>query len=666
MDRFIPTLQIASHIEGIIANAGGQRKPFERRWYNNNFFDDGYHYRFVSRTTGRVVDLSTTSDSFIPYRAIPKAARQVRGIANLLLANEPTPTVYPEKIMNVDYQNNPEGYQQAMQEAKTIAKRTAQWLEYKWRELSIKELMTRMVILTAKHGVSYLEVWPDSIKNDVAAAVYDAFDIYLKGSLSSIYDSPFIVKAIPMTIAEIKAKDLDEEQLERLTPDNKYASSEIKEAYMTARYGTQRPDDKTATVILKEAFLKEYINDENKDKIASDLGDEYKGHKNGDIVIRQIFECAGIWLQDKYLNLAEYPFVDFRMEPGPIYQVPLIERFIPANKSLDTVMSRIERHIGTMAVGAWMKRRGENYTISNLAGGQVIEYEATPPIQAQVAGFPSELFAFINQLNGIIEEQGATTSALGQMPPGVKSGVAIESLKASEYANLKIPTEQLKKTVERISLRMLDIAANYYMTPQTVYRMEKGEQDYFDVIGQKGLDKYKELATKKGTSIAVPNAVPIKKDYRVVIEIESGLGYTEEGKRNTMIQILEWMQKLAAGGYVSQESVQIVIQRFLEIFQFGSTAEFMDALEAGTTPLTEKQISEVKIALMEVIKDLQNAQPPAGAMPPQGMPQEGMPQEGAPVEQGVATTEDQDILKVKTGFMEAMKDLKNNQGAQNV
>jgi hypothetical protein len=652
---FIPTTQIAQKIEEIVANIQGQRKPFERRWYNNNFFDDGYHYRFVSRTTGRVVDLSTTSDTFIPYRAIPKSSRQIRGIANLLVSNEYKPVIYPEKISSANYQQNPEMYQQAMTQNKLVAKRVSQWVEKKWDDLNIKDLLTQMVIMTAKHGVSFLQIWPDAVKEDIKVQLYDAFEIYLRGELFSIYDSPYIVKAIPQTIAEIQAnEEFDEVQIERLNPDNKYASSEIKEAYMMARFGTKRPDDKGATVILKEGFVKEYIGDENKDKIKSDLGDDFKDKKKGDPIIRQVFECAGVWLSDKYINLPEYPFIDFRMEPGPIYQVPLIERFIPANKSLDSVMSRVERHIGTMAVGMWLKRRGEQYTINNLSGGQVVEYEQTPPVQAQVASLPSELFAFINQLNSIIEEQGASTSALGQVPTGVKSGVAIESLKATEYANLKVASNQIKRSVKEITCRMIDLAANYFMSPQTVYGMDNGNPDYFDIIGQKGMEQYQKLANKKGALVNIPDAIPIKHDYKVEIEIESGLGYTEEGKRNTMISILEWMMKLAQMGYVTNEAVGLVIQRFLEIFQFGSTAEFMDALEAGTPPLTENQIKEVKIAVMEVIKDLQNAQQPQAPMPSTGM------------EAPAQTAEDQDILKIKTGVMQAFSDLKNaNQGGNN-
>lgn len=156
-----------------------------------------------------------------------------------------------------------------------------------------------MIILAAKNGISYLQIWPDPVKEDIRFQVFDAFDIYVDSSVSDIYDSPFLVKAAPKTIEEIKANEgFDEEAIEKITPDNKYAPSEIKEAYMMARFGMRRNDDKTATVILKEGFVREYVNSENIARIKSDVKD-FKG-KTGDVIIRQVFEVGGLVLRDTY------------------------------------------------------------------------------------------------------------------------------------------------------------------------------------------------------------------------------------------------------------------------------------------------------------------------------------------------------------------------------
>ena len=599
---FVPTEQVGQTIETFVQNVAQQRKAFERRWYNNNFFDDGYHYRFVSRTTGKVVDLSSNNDSFIPYRAIPKASRQIRGIANLLLSQEPQAVVYPEQVLQSTYPD-PQQFEQAQQEATRNAKHVGHWIEWSWKKYELKKLLTQMVILSAKNGISYLQIWPDPVKEDIRFKVLDAFDVYVDPSVSDIYDSPFLVKATPQTLEEIKAnEDFDEEALSRITADNKYAPSEIKEAYMMARFGMRRNDDKTATVILKEGFIKEYVNSENIEKIKTDVKD-FKG-KTGDTIIRQVYEVGGLVLRDVYTEFNEYPFVDFRMEPGYINQVPLIERFLSANKSLDAVLSRIERYIGTQIVGVYMKRRGENYRINNVAGGAEIEYDTTPPAQMQLSPMPGFVFNYVNILESLIEEQGASTAALGNIPQGVKSGVAIESLKATEYANLKIAGDQLKGSVYRIAQRMIDMASRYFITPKTVTMMDDGKPTYFDIIGERGMSAYKKISKKN--QMQVPEATVIRKDYNIDIDVQSGMGFTEEGKRTTAMQMIDYMRQLAKDGLMTQDALNVVVKEFMKTFQFGNTAEFMDAMENGTAAGqagVDKSIQTVKVGVLEALKD---------------------------------------------------------------
>jgi hypothetical protein len=421
------------------------------------------------------------------------------------------------------------------------------------------------------------------------------------GNMTELDDSPMVVMTSPELISKLKANPIyDAEQLAKISPDNRYASSEVKQAYMQVRFGSTTQADSAATLILKEAYIMEYINQDNMEKVASDLGDSFRGKKSGDKIIRQVCAAGGVTLYDKYLNLSRYPLIDFRFEPGPMYQVPFIERFIPANKSLDIAMSRIERYLNTMNVGVFMKRKGENFTVTNQAGAQTIEYEAKAPEQMNLVALPATVFNFIQLLNNIIEEQGASTSTLGQLPEGVKSGVAIESMKATEYANLKIPTDMLKKTVRRISERLIDYAADYFVTPQTVYYLEKGEPSYFDIVGQKGAEKYKQL------DIDMPeDVVQIKHDTMVDIQIETGLGYTMEGKRQAMQQISEYMRALAQEGLLTQEAVKVSVESFLETFGYGSTSEFIDAMDQGTqsSPLTEDQITQMKVALLEALKE---------------------------------------------------------------
>ncbi len=531
---------------------------------------------------------------------------------------------------------NPE-YKKAMEEAKRVAKESGHWIEEEFKKQKLLDKLVHMILLTAKHGVSFIQIWPDSVNEELSSMVCDAFDVYTLGNITELDDEPFLVKTRPRRISEIKADERYElEQVSKINPDNRYASSDIKEAYAKARYGGFGNPDQAATVIEKEAFIKEYLNSENMGIIARQKnGDQIlEKRKEGDPIIRQVFAAGNITLKDSYLNLPSYPLIDLRFEPGPMYQVPLIERFIPANKSYDLVVSRVERILHTMVTGSWSVKTGEPSEPNNSAAGQIFKYNVTPPVQNPIAGIPPFVFNFMQLLESIIEEQGVTTTALGKIPKGVKAASAIESLKESEYANLSIMMSQVKGTVQRIAEKMLDYADDYFTNPQTVYYLEKGEPQYFDIIGDTALRKRKELniTDDQGQPEQI-NATPIKRDYRVEIEIESSLAYTKEVRKQSARELGDYLIQMAQLEIVPMQVVMIFIEKVLEQYEFGSTEEIMDAFEAAKNEptMTDTNIQAVKVAMAEVIKDLQGT----SAFP----------------------NEDQRIAETKVGVAEAAKDL---------
>lgn len=611
----IDTKNIALSIENMRLVAYNHRRIHERRWYDNNFFDDGYHFRYLSRSTNKIVDLSDRATIYTPQRAIPKASRQIRGIANLLLSSDPTPTVYPEEISRVEYPDDA-SYQAQKEKAKDIALKRGYWLLNEWKNPdstgeTLLEKLALMPILTAKHSISYMQIWPDAKYEKIRTQVFDAFDLYVIGNFNSLYDLPFIIKATPMQLAQVMANpDFDEEQKTKILPDNKMAMSEIKQAYMHARFGRDTSSDQAGSVILLETFLKEYLNDENIARIKRQEDGEQilKDREEGDCVIRQVFSCNGVWLRDSYLNMDEYPFVDFRFEPGPLYQVPLIERFMNANKSLDSAVSRMERYFHTMVTGIWMKRRGEQFKLSNIAGGQVVEYDQTAPVQGELVSPGPWTFEFMQLLTNFIEEQGVSTTTLGKLPAGVKANAAIESLKESEYANLVIASRRLRETVRRIGNKMFQIADEYFVTPKSVAYTKRGDTNYFQVIGASALKGRKKLKINTPEDV-----IPLSKDVKIDIEIEQGMAYTKEGQKATMQELINTLLEFATSGIIPTEPIKIAIEKYLEVYQFGSTAEFMEDFDKGLQGqnMPEQQITQMKTAVLEALKDAGEVGPEA-------------------------------------------------------
>ena len=145
----VRTEDIGQLVDQMMTSAKDTRIAFERRWYDNNFFDDGFHFRYLSRTENKVVDLQSRVDAFQPIRAIPKASRQIRGITNLLTANDFLPIVYPEKVNKIAFPDvqdpstnqlipNPE-YKKARDETKRIAKLSGHWITEEFKNQDIAD-----------------------------------------------------------------------------------------------------------------------------------------------------------------------------------------------------------------------------------------------------------------------------------------------------------------------------------------------------------------------------------------------------------------------------------------------------------------------------------------------------------------------------------------------
>ena len=599
---------IGMQVEEMVNNAIQMRRVHERRWFDNNFFDDGYHFRVVSKKTGRVIDQVNTSNSYVE-RAIPRASRQIRGVSNLIFAAEPYPVVYPERLTMKDFvdpatgQFNQDLYDKVSKQAKDTAQRQGNWVSNEWEEQDLPLKLIDMLILGAKNSISYLQVYSDTDKEKIKTSIYDAFDIILFGDRRELDELPFITKTCSMDLVEVfKNKIFDPEMVEKLVPDNRYATSEVKDAYMRSKYGSKVPsDNKKGSIIIKETFMKEVLTDENW-KQAVKLGQDngaLDGKSKGDEVMRHPFSAGGITLKDEYIDYDTYPFAEFRYEPGNLYQIPFIERFIPQNKSLDVIITRLEKWINAMIVGVYQKRKGENFQVNNFPGGQMVEYETTPLTQMQNGSVGNTPFNVIEMLDKYIDEQGATTAGGMNVPTGVKSGIAIESVKATEYANLKISTLMLKKTISKISELMLERADKDFMEPHESTYLEDGEPKYFDVIGSRAMEMSKQVNKQLPEGI-----IPLKKDLKVRIEIEPGLGLTMAGKKEAMQQIIDYLIKLIQMQMIPPEAAKMVVKRFMEVFGYGSTQEFMEVWDtAPQADVTDDSIKKMQIALLTALKD---------------------------------------------------------------
>ncbi len=599
---------IGKYIEDTNFTAIMRRRAWERRWYNTNWFDDGLHFRVVSKKTGQVIDHIQRNSGFIE-RAIPRASKQIRGIGALLLTPNYYPVVYPERVTQEDFRDkttgqiNTQAFQQAQEQSKEEARKRGVYITTTWEdELDLETKLADMIILTAKNGVSFLQIYTDPITKRTRGDVLDAFDIICYGDVREIDDLPFMTKALPMDFNEVLASpDFDEDKKEQLSPDNLYATSEIKEAYMRARYGSKLNADNLNTIVVRETYLKEYLSDDNwKQAIAlsKDTG-AMEGKSKGDLIMRHPFSAGGVTLKDEYIDFDNYPFADLRFESGYLYQVPLMERFIPLNKTQDIVVTRIEKFINTMVAGIYMVRKGENMIISNMPGGQKVEYEGTPPQQMQVSSVNTTPFQFMEMVDKYIEEQGISSNNVSQLPNNIANNT-IENIQQQEYTNLRFATARLKKCITRVGELIMERGDKDIVKPKEISYKEDNDVKYFSVIGSRGKKAHSTIGSKLPNDI-----VTLNRKAKIRIEADSGFGLTQDGRRQALEVLMKEMVNLYQLGFVGAEAMSQLVKRFIEEYGYGSTEEFMEALEDGVTQgqMSQNQVKQMQIAILQTLKD---------------------------------------------------------------
>ncbi len=602
---------IGKMVEDMNFQAIMRRRAWERRWYNTNWFDDGLHFRVMSKRTGQVIDHVQRNSGFIE-RAIPRASKQIRGIGALLLTPNYYPVVYPERTTQEKYRDKITGqvdvkrYQQAQEMAKQEARMRGIFLQTTWEdELDLEIKLMDMILLTAKNGISYLKIYTDPHTKRVTASVHDAFDVICYGDVREIDDLPFMTFTEPMDFNEVISDErFDEEKRRELSPDNLYATSEIKEAYMRARYGSKLNAENLNTINVRETFIKEYLSDDNWEQAVA-LGEEngaMEGKSKGDMIMRHPFSAGGVTLLDEYINYDNYPCAELRFESGYLYQVPLMERFIPLNKSQDIVVTRIEKWINTMVSGIYRVRKGENMIISNIPGGQKVEYEGTPPDQMPISNVGSTPFQFMELTDKYIEEQGISSNQPAQLPSGIANNT-IENIQQQEYTNMKFATARLKKCVTRIGELIMERADKDYIHPVEISYKEDKEVNYFSVIGSRGHKAYKKVNKE------LPNdLITLNRKAKIRVEADSGFGLTQDGRRKGIETLMNQMVELYKLGFVGAEAMALLVKRMVEEYGYGSTEEFMEAIENGVTQgqMSQQQIKQMQIAILQVLKDTGN------------------------------------------------------------
>jgi len=527
---------LAQWVENKISTYTEARFKYEKNWYLSDNFWDGNHFVWWRESTGTIDRVKPPKGTML--RQVPKLKKQFEAMANLIVANDPRWVAYPD--VNGDETDDEE--QMKKQIEYSIKRR--KWLENIWDVENMKGKIIDLVIAALKFPHATMEVYTDPTSRKQKVAVWEPFDTLWKPDVNDIDDSPIFVKIVQRQEEDIRNnKDYNIPKDLVFVLEERFASSDMKEMRLMEKFGNFGIVSKAGTGLLKECYIKDF-------------------DKEGLPIMRLVTIFGGKTIRNEIVPYKRYPFAVLKLQSGPYYQQSYLESLIPTNKSIDLIVSNIETFFHTMTRGKYLKHKNSTVTRVTNENGDFIEYDVDKPEQLQLANIPNYVFGHLANLEKWIEERTVSAATTGKVPRGIRAYKAIEALKQSDFSNVGTPVTLLEETLERVAELILEQADVYISEPQTVQRLNEENPDYFSIVGA---SNYSESMGE--------NVVPISADTKIDVKIESGLSYTEEGKRQTMLELYQL-------GLVPAEEV-------LKSFRFSNVGQILNKA------ISEKQQSMI-------------------------------------------------------------------------
>jgi hypothetical protein len=247
------------------------------------------------------------------------------------------------------------------------------------------------------------------------------------------------------------------------------------------------------------------------------------------------------------------------------YATSIMEDLMPLNKSYDIFVSKLEHKAKKLDTGRIVMQKGEDAKVLTTNDGEFIRYKRFKPEVMEEATVPNAFMNAIELVENDMREQGVSMTSAAGLPAGVDAWRAIESLKDADYSSIGTQSDNLNECLTDISEKLTEMLA-YDMTEKEGVQMkdETGKLQSYNVVGKRGAD-----IMEQGGGQLPQNTIVIDPNRTVKVEIESELTWTEEGKRNLVLDLMK-------EGILPKEMG-------LEALKFGNTKDILQKLISQET-----------------------------------------------------------------------------------
>ncbi len=161
---------------------------------------------------------------------------------------------------------------------------------------------------------------------------------------------------------------------------------------------------------------------------------------------------------------------------GQFFGKSVIEDLIPLQRAHNGCVNRIHEYIKRIAIQGHYVEEGsvdiDEYNENGLAPGAALVYRqgSNPPTPIPNGVLPSEMMAERYNLMRDMEYVAGVSqlTASGAVPAGVTSGVAIESIKATDDTRLSLTGDHIRNCVRNLAKMWLEIYKEYAEMPRVV------------------------------------------------------------------------------------------------------------------------------------------------------------------------------------------------------
>lgn len=471
----------------------------ELQWFVNYMYYKGYQNLKFDKTTGTFVkDVRNPLTFYVNHTYMV-----CRAVRNAVMKTRPTWDVdaLPYGELDAD-----------------TSRVLGEYLAFQYDRLNLEEKANKALLYGLLYGLGIFQYGYDDRLDDGEGNAWieclDPFDTYIDPFATSIDDARYLIKVMSKPYEMIKDNpNYDKKKLEDLSTTSSLSESDYKNLILN---NENNINSGSKNVILHEAWCvtKEGV------RVITTANDEI--------------------LRNELTTFKKLPFEIYQpdINVGGIYGEGWVKNIVPLNKAANYLeTSRLEYNI-LINKGRLLVPKGAGIKSVTNQNGEKIHYKQgfkpeflpTPPMGSDVE-------RQINALGGYIQQIGAANEAfLGQTPTGVKSGIAIESLIASNFNQLYDLVNNLAKTLAKLGEDILALGHEYQLLTKP-FRSSDGK--YYGVLGGNQEPQQLERLLK---TVSIPANPEVK------VRITSGVAHTKEGKRDILMT-------LRAGGDVSRKTL---------------------------------------------------------------------------------------------------------------